>query len=522
MRANALGAAALGLWLLAPPAAAAAEPAPDYGERYRPQFHFTPARNFMNDPNGLVFHDGRWHLFYQHNPFGDRWGHMSWGHAVSRDLVRWEHRPVALPEEGDTMAWSGSAVVDRENTSGLCDPARAGDCLVAVYTSRTPELQTQSLAVSRDGGATWERYAGNPVLDIGVKDFRDPKVFWHAPTRRWVMAVVKAAESKVMLFGSPNLREWTLLSEFGPAGARRVTWECPDLFELPVEGDPAGATRWVLKVDINPGAIQGGSGSQYFVGTFDGTAFASENPPDQVLWTDHGKDFYAAQSWSDVPAADGRRVWVGWLSNWQYASIVPTSPWRGAQSVPREVTLRRFPEGVRLVQEPVAELASLRRDPDVVAGRIVSAVDETLAARGGAPVGGTQLEIDAVFRLGDATEVGLVVRRGANGREETVVGYDAVRGQVFVDRSASGEVGFHPGFPGKHAAPLAARDGQVRLRVLVDASSVEVFGGAGEAVISDLIFPAPESDGLRLYTRNGDAWRVSLDVWRLASAWRGS
>ncbi len=177
MRANALGAAALGLWLLVPLPAAAAEQTPDYGERYRPQFHFTPARNFMNDPNGLVFHEGHWHLFYQHNPFGDKWGHMSWGHAVSRDLVRWEHRPLALPEEGDTMVWSGSAVLDRANTSGLCDPARAADCLVAVYTSRTPGLQTQSLAVSRDGGATWAKYAGNPVLDIGVKDFRDPKVF---------------------------------------------------------------------------------------------------------------------------------------------------------------------------------------------------------------------------------------------------------------------------------------------------------------------------------------------------------
>jgi fructan beta-fructosidase len=521
MRANALGAAALGLWLLAPLPAAAAEQAPDYGERYRPQFHFTPARNFMNDPNGLVFHDGRWHLFYQHNPFGDKWGHMSWGHAVSRDLVRWEHRPVALPEEGDTMAWSGSAVVDRANTSGLCDPGRPEDCLVAVYTSRTPDLQTQSLAVSRDGGATWEKYAGNPVLDIGVKDFRDPKVFWHGPTGRWVMVVAKAAESKVMVFGSPNLKEWALLSEFGPAGARRVTWECPDLFELPVEGDPPGTTRWVLKVDINPGALQGGSGSQYFVGTFDGATFASENPPDQVLWTDHGKDFYAAQSWSDVPEADGRRVWVGWLSNWQYASVVPTSPWRGAQSVPREVGLRRTPEGIRLVQEPVAELAALRREHVRLEGMGVEAADRALAERG---VRGAQLEVDVVLEPGDAAEVGLIVRRGGRGEEETVVGYDAVRGQVFVDRAASGEVAFHPGFAGKHPAPLALAGGRVRLRALVDASSVEVFGGAGEAVVSDLIFPAPESDGLRLYAKGGGggARVVSLDVWRLASAWRGS
>lgn len=498
-----------------PTPAPAADAAAPYAERYRPLYHFTPPKNFMNDPNGLVVADGRYHLFYQHNPFGDTWGHMSWGHAVSPDLVRWTHKPVALAEEGDVMVWSGSAVIDRDNTSGLCTPGKTGGCLVAVYTSRIPAEQTQSLAVSNDGGETWAKYAGNPVLDINVKDFRDPKVFWHEPTRRWVMVVVKATEYKVAIYGSPDLKTWTHLSDFGPAGVRNVTWECPDLFELPVQGRP-GETRWVMKVDFNPGSVQGGSGGQYFLGTFDGTIFTNENPPTKVNWVDYGKDFYASQSWSDVPASDGRRIWIGWLSNWQYTSVAPTSPWRGAQSVPRTVTLRDIPgQGIRLVQEPVAELASLREGHVRLEGMDLDAANRALAERG---VRGTALEIDAVLEPGTSTEVGLSVRRGAEG-EETLVGYDAPRALLSVDRTASGDVAFHPGFPGEHAAPLPMTDGRVRLRILVDASSVEVFGGAGETVITDAIFPAPESDGVQLYAKNGTARVVSMDVWRMRSAW---
>ncbi len=215
----------------------------------RPQFHFTPAKNFMNDPNGLVFLDGEYHLFYQHNPEGDRWGHMSWGHAVSRDLLRWEHLPLAMREEGGIMIFSGSAVVDRANTSGLC--GASGDaCLIAIYTGHTEKRQTQNLAFSHDRGRTWTKYAGNPVIDLGRGDNRDPKVFWHAPTKRWVMVTVLAGPRKVRLFSSIDLKTWTMLSEFGPAGATGGAWECPDLFPLPVDGN-ANEVRWVLDIDIN-------------------------------------------------------------------------------------------------------------------------------------------------------------------------------------------------------------------------------------------------------------------------------
>ena len=340
--------------------------APEYSEPLRPQFHFTPVRNFMNDPNGLVYYKGEYHLFYQHNPLGPKWGHMSWGHAVSRDFLHWEHLPVALKEEHGVMIFSGSAVVDRNNTSGFCKPAN-GDpsCLVAIYAGHGHNRQTQNLAYSNDRGRTWTKYAANPVLDLGLKDFRDPKVFWHEPTARWIMVTVLPDQHKVRFFGSSDLKRWEALSDFGPAGATGGVWECPDLFPLRVDGDPSDI-RWVLDVDINPGAIAGGSGGQYFVGTFDGRTFVNDNAPDRTLWVDYGKDFYATISFSDIPPSDGRRIWMGWISNWLYANVEPTTVWRGAQSVPRRLTLRRTPNGIRLVQSPIAELTALRETPEPV------------------------------------------------------------------------------------------------------------------------------------------------------------
>src|SRR5262249_9220857 len=262
----------------------------------------------MNDPNGLVFFEGEYHLFYQHNPFGDRWGHMSWGHAVSPDMLHWKHLPVTLREENGIMVFSGSAVVDWKDTSGFCG---GRPCLVAIYTGHQEHLQTQNVAYSTDRGRTFTKYRGNPVIDLGLKDFRDPKVFWHEPTARWIMAAVLPDLHKVRFFASRDLKRWETLSDFGPAGATGGVWECPDLYPLPVEGEP-GAPRWLLDVDINPGGPQGGSAGQYFVGTFDGTRFVNDNPAETTLWVDHGKDFYATQSFSDIPPRDGRRIWMGW------------------------------------------------------------------------------------------------------------------------------------------------------------------------------------------------------------------
>ena len=465
-------------------------------EPYRPRFHFSPDRNWTNDPNGTVFYRGEYHLFYQYNPFGDTWGHMSWGHAVSRDLIRWEHLPVALAEENGIMIFSGSAVVDEHNSSGFCSKP-GGSCLVAIYTGHTQTRQTQNLAYSNDRGRTWTKYASNPVIDPGMKDFRDPKVFWHDPSKRWVMVVALPRDHKVRFYASPDLKQWTALSDFGPAGATGGQWECPDIFPLAIAGERE--TRWVLSVNLNPGAPQGGSGNQYFAGQFDGATFVNDNPAGVELWADYGKDFYASTSFSGIPARDGRRIWLAWFSNWQYARLEPTSPFRGIQTVPRELALKRTAQGLRLQQLPVRELNRLRRR--VVALRDVN-VAEANRALAGFHGKSYEVEVDAAADL--------LVRAGAN--EQTRVGIDREKKSVFIDRGRSGQTGFHPAFSGAHRAPIDGMDSP--LRVLVDASSVEVFADAGVASISDRIFPSEGSDGLRL--AGPDQARVRLlRVWRL-------
>ncbi|MFI6033521.1 GH32 C-terminal domain-containing protein [Streptomyces sp. NPDC051315] len=824
----------------APPAApATAADAPPYAETHRPRFHYTPDRNWMNDPNGLVYYQGEYHLFYQYNPNGDSWGDMSWGHAVSKDLVHWKELPLALSHDDEEMVFSGSAVVDRDNTTGF--GTKKNPPMVAVYTSHAKDtgVQAQSLAYSTDRGRTWTKYRGNPVIDIGSREFRDPKVQWYAPTRSWLMTVSLSTEHKVRFYSSKNLKDWELLSEFGPAGATGGVWECPDLFPLAVDGDENNV-KWVLVVNINPGGIAGGSAAQYFVGDFDGTTFTAEDkgtytppagdvlqdfegpgfgawttagtafgegpaagalagqgavdgfdgkglansfhggdaatgtltsppftvarpylnfrvgggrhphepgtvmeqgpPPegtvladfeggtygdwtttgdafgqapatgtlpgqqevsgflggglvntflngdsttgtltspeftldkdyvnllvggghhgaasadptavellvdgevvrsatgkdaealdwtswdvgdlagrkaririvddntggwghlnvDHVMlsdtparpvsretsvnllvdgevvrsatgsdsetldwasfdlrpylgrkaqiqivdrntagwghvladrftaadapalstvrradWADHGKDYYAAVSWENAPG--GKRYMIGWMSNWDYAGAVPTSPWRGAQSVPREMALRTVDGRIRLTSTPVKSLTSLREgSPATAAGVTVSSTSQPLT---GPAADGTALDIEAVFSLRDADRFGLKVRTGAGG-QETVIGYDTTTQELYVDRTRSGAVDFASTFPGVQRAPLRAENGTVRLRVLVDRSSVEVFGGRGEAVITDQIFPDPDSRGVQVFAENGSVTLDRARVWRLGS-----
>ncbi|WP_405965593.1 GH32 C-terminal domain-containing protein [Streptomyces sp. NBC_00723] len=823
---------------LAPQAVAA--DTPPYSETYRPQFHFTPEKNWMNDPNGLVYYKGEYHLFYQYNPNGNSWGDMSWGHAVSKDLVRWKQLPLALSHDDEEMVFSGSAVVDRDNTTGF--GTKNNPPMVAIYTSHKKDtgIQAQSLAYSTDRGRTWTRYQGNPVIDIGSKDFRDPKVQWYAPTKSWLMTVSMSAEHKVRFYSSKNLKDWTLQSEFGPSGATGGVWECPDLFPLAVDGN-GKKIKWVLVVNINPGGIAGGSAAQYFVGDFDGTKFTAEDkgtytpptgtvvqdfegtdfgswtatgtafgtapaagavdgqgavsgydgkglansfhsgdastgtltspsftvdskylnfkvgggrhphvdgtvmeqgpPPagtviadfeggtygdwtatgdafgtspatgtlanqqevsgflgdglvntyldgdtttgtltspeftldkdyvnflvgggshptgsdhptavellvdgnvvrsttgqdgealdwaswdvkdlagkkaqikivddnsggwghlnvDHIMlsdtraqpvsqetavnlivdgkvvrsatgsnsetldwasfdmrpyagkqariqivdmntagwghlladrftaadtaaesvvqradWVDHGKDYYAAVSWEDAPG--GKRYMIGWMNNWDYGGGVPTSPWRGAQSVPREMALRTVDGRIRLTGEPVNSVTSLRQPNAVSAsGVTVKNTSETLI---GPAAQGKALDIEATFSLEDADRFGLKVRTGAAG-EETVIGYDATTQELYVDRTRSGAVDFNSTFPGIQTAPLKAENGKVKLRILVDWSSVEVFGGSGEAVITDQIFPDPASQGVQVFAENGSVKLDKAVVWHLGSA----
>jgi fructan beta-fructosidase len=480
-----------------------------FREAFRPQFHFTPEVNWMNDPNGLVYFDGEYHLFYQYNPYGIAWGHMSWGHAVSDDMVHWKHLPIALLEEDGVMIFSGSAVVDHDNTSGF----GTGDAppLVAIYTGHQPGRQNQCLAYSNDRGRTWTKYAGNPVIDLDMADFRDPKVFWHEGTQKWVMIVALAADKRLQLYGSPDLKSWELLSEFGPAGApNKLNWECPDMFELPIEGQP-GKTKWVIEVGMGGGAVAGGSGGEYFVGDFDGKEFRCDDPPQRVRWLDYGCDFYAAVSWSDIPKEDGRRILLGWMNNWP-TSLTPTSPWRGAMSLPRTLALRQSGDDVTLAQRPIAELERLR-------GKHVQRRDISLKGELdlSAELPGSQLEIIAEFEVGDAGAVGLVVRQGHG--EATEIGFHAAAGEVYVDRRTSSVVEFQEGFAGRHAGPLTPVDGRVKLHVFVDRSSVEVFAGDGETTVTDLVFPSATSVGWQVFSLGGEAKLISLDAWQLNSVW---
>jgi levanase len=822
---------------LAPQAIAA--DTPPYSETYRPQFHFTPEKNWMNDPNGLVYYEGEYHLFYQYNPNGNSWGDMSWGHAVSTDLVHWKELPLALSHDDKEMVFSGSAVVDWNNTTGF--GTRKNPPMVAIYTSAYKDggKQAQSLAYSTDRGRTWTKCQDDPVIDIGSTEFRDPKVQWYAPAKSWLMTVSLSTEHKVRFYSSKNLKDWNQLSEFGPAGATGGVWECPDLFPLAVDGNENN-TKWVLVVNINPGGIAGGSAAQYFIGDFDGKKFTADDkgtytpPAGQVVqdfesgdfggwsttgtafghaptagaldgqgtvdgfdgkglansfhtgdgatgtltspdftvdssylnfkvgggrhphesgtvmeqgpppagtvladfeggtygdwtktgdafgtapatgtlpnqqevsgflgdglvntylngdsttgtltspeftidkdhinfligggnhpagsagptalellvdghvvrsatgkdaealnwaswdvgelagkkaqirivddnaggwghlnvdhimlsdtkaqpvsqetsvnlivdgevvrsatgansetldwasfdlrpylgkkaqiqvvdmntagwghvladqfteadkpaksvvqradWADYGKDYYAAVSWEGAPG--GKRYMVGWMNNWDYSGAVPTSPWRGAQSAPREMALRTINGRLRLTSKPVDSLESLRGSRPATAADVT--VKSTSKPLIGPAAQGKALDVEAAFSLRDAERFGLKVRTGAAG-EETVIGYDTTTQELYVDRTRSGAVDFNSAFPGVQRAPLQAKDGKVKLRILVDWSSVEVFGGSGEAVITDQIFPDPDSQGVQVFAENGSVKLDRARVWHVDS-----
>jgi fructan beta-fructosidase len=500
---------------------------PIYQEPFRPQFHFTPVRNWMNDPNGMVYYEGEYHLFYQYNPFGDKWGHMSWGHALSRDLVHWEHLPVALSEEGDLRIYSGSAVVDFANSSGFGTDRPP---LVVLYTGHREESATrqrvedQRLAYSNDRGRTWTHYACNPVLDIGLPDFRDPKVFWHEPTRRWIMAVVLPAVKKVRLYASTDLKRWSILSEFGPAGAWQdpIIWECPDLFSLEVEGEPE-VRKWVLIVNINPGGPAGGSGTQYFVGEFDGTTFTCDqgDTGNSAIWLDYGSDFYAGVTWSNVP--EGRRILLAWMSNWAYTLDVPTTPWRSAMTIPRSLALRRTVAGLRLTQWPVEELASLRQEPPLVfRGGSFASADLWLYQQSGL---NELLDVEMTFsEVFSSAPFVINIHTGA--AEVTAIAIDPLEGQLAIDRSHSGLKGFHPAFAAsfRHVAPLRIVNGVLRIRFLLDTSSLEVFGQDGETVLTDLIFPSAGQRAISLSSEGGNALSLPkverITIFKLGSAIR--
>ena len=508
--------------------------------RYRPKWHYAAERNWLNDPNGLVYSNGVYHLFYQHNPFGDVWGNMSWGHATSADLLSWDEQPVAIPCDEQEAIFSGSAVVDTLNTSGF--GVGGVPPLVAVYTSAYSPAsplagrQAQSLAYSTDDGATWTKYAGNPVLDRASADFRDPKVFWYDGDAGsyWVMAAVEAVRHEVVLYKSDDLKSWEHLSTFGPANATGGVWECPDLFELPVDGDP-GNTRWVLVVNLNPGGIAGGSAGQYFLGTFDGVTFRSETTvtegtqtddsrmPDYG-WLDWGRDYYAAVSFSNAP--DGRRLMIGWMNNWQYAASTPSQGWRSAMSLVREVRLEtraRAPRAGAGCGGPVRGFrdGAVRRRAGAACGR------RAVAARGGIrgcaahrrrhPArfrrqGGAGAACRRGRRPAGADGAGLLRPVRGVAVRESLPG-ESLSGELSLDRTASGNVGFHADFPSVERVPVSLdSSGLLRLTVFLDRCSVEVFAQDGLVTLTDQIFPAESSTAVGLLAEGDGAALVSLSI----------
>ncbi len=512
-----------------------------YNQPWRPQYHFTPSHNFMNDPNGMVFYKGEYHLFYQYNPEGQVWGHMSWGHAVSTDMVHWKHLPLAIPEDPEYMIYSGSAVVDWNNSSGLCKSTDPKDpsCLIAIYAADYHQKREKMhIAYSNDRGRTWTNYKGNPVIDVDADDFRDPKVFWYAQQKKWVLVAVMADHRKALFFSSTDLKKWTKISEFGPAGDDSGQWECPDLLELPIEGTKE--SRWVLVINRNPGAPAGGTGVRYLTGDFDGTQFVEKESAGQKLWADYGKDFYATNSFNDMPMGDARKVWIGWTSNWLYAKDEPTVLWRGAQSIPRSLSLRWVKKDLApkdpapqtnksdksghpadslasgqllMVQTPVRELQSLRST--IFVSNDVT-VQEAKGRMTHALVRGETYEIEADLEPGDANEIGLRLRKGDD--VETIVGVVPASNTLFVDRTKSGDVSFSKDFPGRFSTTLVDTR-RVKLHIFVDRSSVEVFANNGEKVMTDRIYPPAGSTGIEVYATGSGGKVVSLTVWQLQSIW---
>lgn len=486
-----------------------------YRERYRPQLHFSPREHWTNDPNGLVYFHGEYHLFFQFNPFGDEWGHMSWGHAVSSDLLHWRELPVAIPEIGNEMVFTGSVVVDSRSTSGLC--AQGKPCLVAIYTGHHTGgevRQTQNLAYSLDDGRIWTRYAQNPVLDLHMADFRDPSVSWDDEERHWRMAVSLPKEHKVRFYASPDLKQWTELSDFGPAGEVDGDWECPDLLRIPNENGSGDA--WVLKIGLNPGAPQGGSGEQYFVGNFDGKRFtpflpqssgrvpnAESRVPPVSGWTNYGKDDYCAIHFNNLPHGE-KPIVIGWMNNWQYASQVPTSPWRGQMSIARRLSLVRDETGLAVRQEPIT--APLRIEPRAIrqseSGEISGAVEPPF-----------ELEL----RFGATSEQVFGIRLYTADQHFTEIAFDRARREFYTDRRQSSIV-VAPEFPARTTASLA-ENRPYDLRVIVDRSSIEAYAQNGTIAMTNLIFPVSDKNRIQLFTRSGKQVAVTGHIWKLHSVW---
>lgn len=483
-----------------------------YNEDHRPQFHFSPEANWMNDPNGMVYYEGEYHLFYQYYPDSTVWGPMHWGHAVSPDMVMWEHLPIALYPDSLGYIFSGSAVIDWDNTSGLGDGEEPP--MIAIFThhemegerNKTNVFQYQSIAYSNDRGRTFVKYEGNPVVsNPGIKDFRDPKVIWHQATKKWIM--VFAAYDKVRIYNSPNLIDWTFTSEFGIQGDKRL-WECPDLFPIAVEGSEE--EKWVLITSIQKEGPNGGTATSYFVGEFDGTTFKGDN--NNQKWLDYGTDNYALVTWSDVPKSDGRRLALGWMSNWQYAQKVPTEKWRSAMTLPRSLTLHNSSGDYVLRSHPVKELKSIEEKSNKISGQTINGVFELPTAPD-----------HSLYKLELSFEKpakGIVEIRFSNEVDEYLsVGYSVADKQYFIDRTFAGKDDFSDLFADYHTGEAIYSHDQIDMVIYADLSSIELFADQGQCVMTDIFFPNEPYNKIEIVAEYNDVTLIKGKVTKLNSIW---
>lgn len=470
--------------------------------KYRPAFHHTPLYGWMNDPNGMFYKDGVWHLYYQLNPYGSKWQNMTWGHSTSNDLIHWEHQPNAITQNGLGTVFSGSSVIDRHGSAGF-----GNDAIIALYTSASTS-QMQNLAFSSDNGYTFHNFNGNPILTLET-EARDPNMFWNDVTKEWNMVLAHALEHEILFFSSNDLKNWTLRSRFGKGlGCQDGVWECPDLFELPVEG--SDLKKWVLIVNINPGGPFGGSATQYFIGNFDGYTFTADKSADGTIptkWLDFGKDHYATVSWNNAP--DGRRVLIGWMSNWQYAADVPTLQYRSANTLPRDISLFKDDNGdIFAICKPSPELISLRGrlTKKVNHANISNAVKSFSLPTENRGICEINLDIDAT----KSQQVNLVISNKEG--EKVVIEYNPQKHTLLFDRTRSGIIDFSTNFPAITMAPTFEKSGKLSLQIFIDHSSIEIFGNNGKSNMTNLVFPKSPYTNLTISSENGKTLIHNLSI----------
>jgi fructan beta-fructosidase len=483
-----------------------------YNEPFRPQLHFSPKANWMNDPNGLVYYKGVYHLFYQYFPDSTVWGPMHWGHATSKDLLHWTHHPIALYPDSLGLIFSGSAVVDQNNSSGF--GKKENSPLVAMFTYHSQEkekagridYQYQGIAYSIDEGKTWTKYEKNPVIkNPGIKDFRDPKVFWHEQTKKWI--VILAVFDHTEMWGSKDLKNWTKLSDFGKEyAAHGGVWECPDLFELKVEGEEK--SKWIMLVSINPGGPNGGSATQYFVGDFDGTTFTSDTDKEVTSWLDFGPDNYAGVTWSNI--AGGRKIFLGWMSNWAYAQEVPTSPWRSAMTIPRDLSLtkvgNRYFVKSSIAPEFYAEASNKKSVENRVVNDSIVLTNESFS----------DISKSMVKMTLDAKPFEIDLYNSLS--EKLTIAFDQKSNSFIIDRSRAGKTNFSKNYPVKVFAPRVSSAPKISVSIVVDVASVEVFFDDGLTVMTSVFFTEELLSQLKVKGESQNLYNGELV--KLTSIWK--